>query len=440
MSITKKIGRRASIHESGTNKKQVQSIKRSFYGLEDADEFFRTIWSTHYEKIQSLLIVVIYYVVGYLFYSHVEGWDGLICVYFQTVTLTTVGYGDYSPSTNGSRIFTMFYIFSGIAIVGRIIDKFAVSIQEYAERKAAERRKLCSRFRSQNSLQIKLGQNSINHIEEANDSFDEENTDASISSVNYVLDEDPTKWHYHRNKIITSIGSMFLCLIMGALFYQHNEDWDFVTALYFCVVTTTTVGYGDTSLQKESSKVFAVFYILLSCLIIALALGNLASVRMQMVNEAKRVELMSRKLDFNFIRELDNGENDLGIDKTSFLVAMLVQLELVDKEKDVDPWLEKFDALDKNCRGFIDFDEAIEDLEKEEEERQKQLHLNSESKDMHRGYLDILGNSSSFLNMFDTSHLADDEYGEHANNTNDNKSAHENNEIVYVNPMTAQVN
>ena len=81
----------------------------------------------------------------------------VLSVYFAMQTLTTVGYGDYSPSTNGSRIFTMFYIFSGIAIVGRIIDKFAVSIQEYAERKAAERRKLCSRFRSQHSSPIKFG-------------------------------------------------------------------------------------------------------------------------------------------------------------------------------------------------------------------------------------------------------------------------------------------
>jgi voltage-gated potassium channel len=33
------------------------------------------------------------------------------------ITLTTVGYGDFSPSTTADKIFTMFYIFIGIGII-----------------------------------------------------------------------------------------------------------------------------------------------------------------------------------------------------------------------------------------------------------------------------------------------------------------------------------
>ena len=73
--------------------------------------------------------------------------------------------------------------------------------------------------------------------------------------------------------------------------------------------------------------------------------------------------MLNRKLDMTFIRELDTGEN--GMDKAMFLIAMLVQQELVKKEKDVDPWLAKFDELDTNGDGVIDFDDAIEDLQKE---------------------------------------------------------------------------
>ena len=36
-------------------------------------------------------------------------------------------------------------------------------------------------------------------------------------------------------------------VLTGTLFYWRFEDWTIIEALYFCVVTLTTVGYGDFS-------------------------------------------------------------------------------------------------------------------------------------------------------------------------------------------------
>lgn len=36
-------------------------------------------------------------------------------------------------------------------------------------------------------------------------------------------------------------------VLTGTLFYWRFEDWSFVESLYFCVVTLTTVGFGDLS-------------------------------------------------------------------------------------------------------------------------------------------------------------------------------------------------
>ena len=33
--------------------------------------------------------------------------------------------------------------------------------------------------------------------------------------------------------------------LMGLLFYTQHEKWSFTDAVYFCIVTVTTVGYGD---------------------------------------------------------------------------------------------------------------------------------------------------------------------------------------------------
>ena len=37
--------------------------------------------------------------------------------YSCTVSVTTVGFGDLTPSTDASKLFTVFYIFSGLTII-----------------------------------------------------------------------------------------------------------------------------------------------------------------------------------------------------------------------------------------------------------------------------------------------------------------------------------
>ena len=43
-----------------------------------------------------------------------------------------------------------------------------------------------------------------------------------------------------------------------------------------------------------------------------------------------------------------------GVDRVEFLTAMLVQMTDLDKEKDIDPWLKRFDELDADGSGTLD--------------------------------------------------------------------------------------
>jgi potassium channel subfamily K len=378
------VARRPSVHQDmsanhgdGESRKTTSTIKRQFYGLtmdiDDANKFeeLRRKWETPF---LSFCTFCFYFLIGGIFYYNVELWTALDCLYFQTVTMTTVGYGDFAPTSPGSKVFTMIYIFTGIAIVGRTVNGFAEYIIQYAEKKAKRRE----------DKRRKL-------IERAKKNGDPLPATLLVEKKTVHA----TELRHYRTKIMTSFGSIFLIIFMGAIFFERNEpDIDFLESLYFCVVTMTTVGYGDTKLTKNSSRAFAVFYILCSCVLVTLAIGNLAGVRIQMIAERKKVKMLSRKLDFNFIRELDTGET--GMDKTTFLVAMLVQQELVQKEKDVDPWLKKFDELDKANIGVIDFDDTIADLEKEQRKRMEDLQTledaeKSKQQTGHHGH-DMLGN------------------------------------------------
>ena len=51
-------------------------------------------------------------------------------------------------------------------------------------------------------------------------------------------------------------------VLTGTLFYWRFEDWTIIEALYFCVVTLTTVGYGDLAPTSAGTQIFTIIYIL----------------------------------------------------------------------------------------------------------------------------------------------------------------------------------
>jgi hypothetical protein len=58
---------------------------------------------------------------GTWFYHQVEGWGWLDSLYFSVITLTTVGYGDFSPQTAVGKIFTVVYIILGLGLLSSFV-------------------------------------------------------------------------------------------------------------------------------------------------------------------------------------------------------------------------------------------------------------------------------------------------------------------------------
>src|SRR5262245_59515178 len=52
-----------------------------------------------------------------------------------------------------------------------------------------------------------------------------------------------------------------LLLLGGAVFYTPVEHWSVLIAIYFCVITLGTVGYGDITPTTDLGKLFTIFYI-----------------------------------------------------------------------------------------------------------------------------------------------------------------------------------
>ena len=98
--------------------------------------FVRAVWQSwrdpEFRGLFTLVLVTL--LSGTLFYRQVEGWSLLDSLYFSVVTLTTVGYGDLSPSTAAGKVFTILYIFVGLGFVNAVAER---SLERRRDRRKA---------------------------------------------------------------------------------------------------------------------------------------------------------------------------------------------------------------------------------------------------------------------------------------------------------------
>ncbi|ELK27393.1 Potassium channel subfamily K member 3 [Myotis davidii] len=119
------------------------------------------------------------------------------------------GYGHAAPSTDGGKVFCMFYALLGIPLtlvmfqsLGERINTFVKFLLHRAKRGLGMRR-------------------------------------ADVSMANMVL---------------IGFFSCISTLCIGAAAFSYYEHWTFFQAYYYCFITLTTIGFGDyVALQKDQA-------------------------------------------------------------------------------------------------------------------------------------------------------------------------------------------
>lgn len=67
---------------------------------------------------------------GALVYHLIEGWNYLDSLYFSAITLTTIGYGDFSPQTDLGKAFTIIYIGLGVGLILTFVNTVFTHFQK----------------------------------------------------------------------------------------------------------------------------------------------------------------------------------------------------------------------------------------------------------------------------------------------------------------------
>jgi hypothetical protein len=248
----------------------------------------------------------LYYFVGILFYSYVEGWDFETAVFFITQTVTTLGYGDVTPETTVGRWFTVFYIFSGLLIAFSLLNELTSMFILY--------------MRSHYKKPQKL------------DKFQ-----VFVRNVYNCL-----MW----------IGILALIPLFGSIVFRFNENWTASTAIYFSVVTTTSVGYGDFVPQKTSSKWFDIFFVLFSIPFTALALEKISSFKRHL----DRQELWQVLDEIELSKPLLDAIKPKKVNEVTSAEYILHMLQLEGKlsyRDDIMRWKTRFNEFDLDKDGLL---------------------------------------------------------------------------------------
>eukprot|EP01031_Cornospumella_fuschlensis_P025913 gene25913-31296_t len=266
----------------------------------------------YYASARSITILLAYFIIGCASYYALEGWPVGTSVGFTIVSITTIGYGYHTPSHDGSRLFTIFYDIFGICFVITIFYKAVQSkLMDFFKRR------LFPPAEPANAAQA---------------------TDvASMYRNNMVL-------------FMWNIIVIILCIIVGGAILTVLEDWTFIQGIYFALQTSATIGYGDLDIKSGWTRLFLGCYIIFSTALFAFALNNVARLREKEREIIRLEEIIEKRKDLSFVSELDDGQ---GVSKEQFVLALLLHCGIIDKQKDVQPWMEKFDILDSRGVGRL---------------------------------------------------------------------------------------
>jgi hypothetical protein len=93
-----------------------------------------------------------------------------------------------------------------------------------------------------------------------------------------------------RPVLLWATGTLF----WGMLIYHWLEGWSYLDALYFCVVSLGTVGYGDLTPTTPFAKAFTIVYLINGIVILLALFDRIRIVRSRKMQEraARRRELM----------------------------------------------------------------------------------------------------------------------------------------------------
>jgi len=286
---------------------------------------------------ECILVIVVLLLVGTVAFSLVfEHWSIEDSMYFTVVTLTTVGYGDMTPSTPCGRLFM-----SAFAIVGIAILAVAISV-------------IGSRFVETQMLLIE--DNKKNHDNIVSGKIEERTPNTNVDGSAMPLKQ---IWKYI---------SLIVFLLGGAWFLFRGDDWTLIKLMYFIVATSTTIGYGDILPISNGQRLFGIVYILVSVSVMGEFLGCISGYVLEIRQNKFHKSMEKHKFNVSDIKLMD-ADRSGDVSELEYVLFMLKSMNKVDGDL-LDALSSKFRELDVTGDGSLNIDD-LKIIEREKIKRRK---------------------------------------------------------------------
>lgn len=253
-------------------------------------------------------IVVTFLWLSSWMFMWLEGLGARDALYFCITMLTTVGYGDISPVTDGGKIAAIFYIMLGLSLATTCIGIIFARSADLAARK-----------------------------------------EAGPVTIPTVRDQ----WF----KMARAIGLIIFVNIVGASWAHFNGGFSWLDAFYWSFITSTSVGFGDLE-TNDATRTFNIVYMIIGVGVVANGFGTLVEV-IGIVGKIQRIEKFCKAGVSNDMIDKMDEDGDSKVDRYEFCSYMLVNLGKIDQD-DVDQVMSLFKHYDLDGSGTITIDDVVQ--------------------------------------------------------------------------------
>lgn len=165
-------------------------------------------------------------------------------LYFCIVTMCTIGYGDITPVSTSTKLFSILFVLVGFGFIDILLSgmvSYVLDLQENYLLRSAKG----------------VGQR---------------------DTGSYIIDVKKGRMRI-RMKVALALGVVVLCIGIGVGVMHFVEELDWLDSFYLSVMSVTTVGYGDRAFKSMPGRIFASIWLLVSTLAVARAFLYLAEAR-----------------------------------------------------------------------------------------------------------------------------------------------------------------
>ncbi|KAK9267553.1 hypothetical protein L1049_009981 [Liquidambar formosana] len=245
-------------------------------------------------------------------------------LYFCIVTMCTIGYGDITPSSASTKLFSIMFVLVGFGFIDILLTGMV-------------------------SYMLDLQENYLLRTVKGEGGRDK--------GASYIIDVKKGRMRI-RMKVALALGVVVLCIGIGACVMHFVERLGWLDSFYLSVMSVTTVGYGDRAFQSLPGRIFASIWLLVSTLAVARAFLYLAEARVDKRHRKMAKWVLGQDMTVSEFLAADIDNNGC-VSKSEYVIYKLKEMGKV-SQKDIMQICQKFDRLDTGNCGKITLADLME--------------------------------------------------------------------------------